>query len=321
MREALFVKQNTERWKQYETVQTDDPDELAERFVAITDDLAFAKTFYPKSNTTKYLNGLAATFHQSIYKNKKEKTNRFVEFWAYNLPEMFFKYRKQLLYSFIFTVVFSAMGAISAKYDNTFVRLILGDGYVNMTNNNIAKGDAFGVYKSGDPTGMFFAIAINNIYYSLLVFVWGICFSVGTVFQLLRNGLMLGSFEYYFFSKGVGVQSILVIWIHGTLEISSIIVSGAAGLVLGNGLLFPKTHTRLQSFKRGAKDGMKIAIGIVPVFIVAAFFEGFVTRHTEMPVWLSISILGSSLVFMVWYVIIYPARLSRKFKTIETPLS
>src|SRR5476651_1386418 len=98
MREALFVKQNSEKWKHYETDKTDNPDELAERFVAVTDDLAFAKTFYPKSNTTKYLNGLAATFHQSIYKNKKEKTNRFVEFWAYDLPDMFFKYRRQLLY-------------------------------------------------------------------------------------------------------------------------------------------------------------------------------------------------------------------------------
>jgi uncharacterized membrane protein SpoIIM required for sporulation len=131
--------------------------------------------------------------------------------------------------------------------------------------------------------------------------------------------LMLGSFEYYFFSKGVGAQSILVIWIHGTLEISSIIISGAAGLVLGNGLLFPKTYTRLQSFKRGAKDGMKMAIGIVPIFIVAAFFEGFVTRHTEMPIWLSIGILTSSLLFMVWYVILYPAKLSHDFKTIEEP--
>jgi len=312
MREALFVKQNSERWKHYESSPTTDPDEIAERFIAITDDLAFAKTFYPKSNTTKYLNGLAAGFHQSIYKNKKEKGNRFLEFWAAELPLIFYKYRRQLLYSFMFSVVFVCIGIVSAKYDNTFVRLILGDGYVNMTNTNIAKGDPFGVYKSESPSLMFLGIAINNIYYSFLVFCWGAFFSVGTVFQLLRNGLMLGSFEYYFFSKGLGLQSILVIWVHGTLEISAIVITGGAGLAMGNGLLFPKTHTRLHSFKQGAKDGLKIALGVVPIFIVAAFFEGFVTRHTEMPVWLSISILASSLAFISWYVAIYPARLSHK---------
>jgi len=120
---------------------------------------------------------------------------------------------------------------------------------------------------------------------------------------------MLGAFEYFFFSRGLGVQSILVIWIHGTIEISSIIIAGAAGLVLGNSLLFPGTYTRIESLKRGAKDGMKMAVGLVPLFIIAAFFESFVTRHTEMPVWLSITILAASASFIVWYVILYPNKL------------
>src|ERR1700749_4944468 len=117
MREALFVKQNSAKWQEYENAPTSDPDELAERFVIISDDLAYAKTFYPKSNTTKYLNGLAAGFHQSIYKNKKEKTNRFITFWRDELPLIFYKYRRQLLYSFLFFIVFTMMGVLSAKYD------------------------------------------------------------------------------------------------------------------------------------------------------------------------------------------------------------
>jgi uncharacterized membrane protein SpoIIM required for sporulation len=156
---------------------------------------------------------------------------------------------------------------------------------------------------------MFISIAANNIFVALATFVSGIIFSAGAVYNLFRNGVMLGSFEYYFFSKGRGVQSVLVIWIHGTIEISSIIIAGAAGLVLGNSLLFPKTYTRMASLKRGAKDGTKMAIGLVPLFIIAAFFEGFVTRHTEMPAWLSMTILASSLTFIIWYVFIYPNKL------------
>ncbi len=110
MREALFVKQNSAKWQQYENAPTSDPDELAERFVIISDDLAYAKTFYPKSKTTLYLNGLAAGFHQSIYKNKKEKTNRFVYFWQFELPLLFKKYHNQILYSFIFFIIFSSSG-------------------------------------------------------------------------------------------------------------------------------------------------------------------------------------------------------------------
>lgn len=314
MREPLFVKQNAAKWSSFEQSPTDDPDELAERFIQITDDLAYAKTFYPKSKTTAYLNGLAAGLHQSIYKNKSEKSNRFLTFWKYELPILFKTYQRPLLYSFIFFIIFCSIGALSAKYDENFVRLILGDGYVDMTNANIAKGDPFGVYKQGGETLMFLAIATNNIYVSLVTFVSGVIFSVGSVYFLFRNGLMLGSFQYYFFSKGLGIKSILVVWIHGTLEISAIMIAGAAGIILGNSLLFPKTYTRMVSLKRGAKDGMKVAVGIVPVLIVAAFFEGFVTRHTEMPVWLSVTILTSSLLFIIWYVIIYPNKI---YKTLN----
>ena len=306
MREALFIKQNSEKWQMYEQMQTQNPDELAQRFISLTDDLAYAKTFYPQSKTTAYLNGLTARLHQSIYKNKKESSNRFILFWKIELPLLFKKYEKQLLYAFLFTVVFALMGALSAKYDNNFIRLILGNEYVNMTNENIAKGDPFGVYKRHGELSMFFGITFNNIFVSFYCFTGGVFLTLGSIYALVRNGIMLGSFEYYFFSNGLGLQSVLVIWIHGTLEISSIIISGAAGLVLGKSILFPRTYKRSESFKRGAKDGTKMVIGLVPVFITAAFFESFVTRHTEMPVWLSIAILSLSLTFIIAYVIIYP---------------
>ncbi|MCC8425202.1 stage II sporulation protein M [Mucilaginibacter sp. UR6-11] len=312
MREPLFVKQNADKWKSFENALTSDPDELADRFIEVTDDLAYAKTFYPKSKTTSYLNGLAAKHHQSIYKNKTEKSNRFITFWQYELPVLFKTYQQQLLYAFIFFIVFCMMGAMSAKYDQNFVRLILGDRYVDMTEANIAKHDPFAVYKRDNSFLMFLQIGGNNIFVSLVMFVCGIFGSVGTVYYLFKNGVMLGSFEYFFFSKNLGFASVLVIFIHGVLEISSLIIAGAAGLVLGNSLLFPKTYSRLLSLKRGARDGMKLVIGLVPIFIIAAFFESFVTRHTEMPIWLSSFILITSLTFIVWYVIIYPNKLNKK---------
>lgn len=312
MREALFVKQNTEKWKRFNELQQANPDELADRFVEITNDLAYSKTFYPNSKTTAYLNGLASKLHRSVYKNKKEKSNRFIHFWRTELPLLFFEHKKQVIYALAFFLVSCAIGAISAKYDDTFIRLILGDGYVNMTNDNISKGDPFGVYKQENPILMFVQIGANNIFVAIYTFVLGIIFSFGSIVSLFRNGVMLGSFQYFFFSKGLGLQSVLVIWIHGTLEISAIVLAGAAGLVLGNSMLFPKTYTRKASILKGAKDGLKIVLGLVPIFIVAAFFESFITRHTEMPMWLSGSILLASAAFIIWYVFIYPVKIYKK---------
>jgi uncharacterized membrane protein SpoIIM required for sporulation len=317
MREALFVKQNSKKWQHYDSMQQANPDEVANQFIEITNDLAYSKTFYPNSKTTAYLNGLASKLHQSVYKNKKEKSNRFIHFWKTELPLIFLQYRKQVFYALAFFLVSCAIGALSAKYDDTFVRLIMGDGYVNMTNENIAKGDPFGVYKQSNEFMMFMQIGVNNIYVALYTFVLGIIFSFGSIVSLFRNGVMLGSFQYFFFSKGLGFQSVLVIWIHGTLEISAIVLAGAAGLILGNSLLFPKTYTRMASVLKGAKDGLKIVIGLIPIFIVAAFFESFVTRHTEMPVWLSMFILLSSAAFIIWYVFIYPIKIYNKQATLN----
>lgn len=311
MREALFVKQNTAKWQAYEQTANRTPDELAARYIEVTDDLAYAKTFYPQSNTTAYLNGLSAKLHLSIYQNKREKSDRFVRFWKTELPLLFKKHEKPLLYSLLFFLAFCLMGALSARFDDTFVRLILGDAYVNMTHENIANGDPFGVYKQMGSFEMFFMIAINNVRVSFLAFALGIFLSAGTVYVLIRNGIMIGSFQYFFFSQGLGWESVLVIWIHGTLEISAIVIAGAAGLVLGNSLLFPGTYPRMVALKRAAQDGLKIIIGLIPIFLLAALLEGYATRHTGMPTWLSCSILASSLAFIIWYVVVYPNQLYR----------
>jgi uncharacterized membrane protein SpoIIM required for sporulation len=309
MKEALFVKRNAQKWKDFEQKQPQNTDELAEKYIELTDDLAYSKTFYPNSSTTKYLNGITSGFHQSIYKNKKESKSRIVTFWKTELPLLFYQYRKQLLYSFLFFIVAVVIGAASAKFDDNFVRLVMGDGYINMTNENIAKGDPFAVYKQAGEMEMFVQIALNNIRVAFYTFIAGIIFSFGTVIVLFRNGIMLGSFQYFFFSKGLGWASILTIWLHGTLEISSIVIAGAAGLILGNSILFPGTLPRKTSILMASKNSIKIAIGLVPLFLIAAFIEGFITRHTAMPIYLSLSVLIISALFIIWYTIIQPRKI------------
>ncbi|QHT69876.1 stage II sporulation protein M [Rhodocytophaga rosea] len=317
MREALFIKNNTPRWQRFESLlsqkNANNPDLLADLFIQLTDDLSFARTNYPESQTTVYLNNLTAKVHQSIYRNKKEEKGRFVRFWKYELPQLFYSAHKQLLYSFLIFAASVLIGAVSTANDMNYVRLAIpnGDAYVNMTLENIKKGDPMAVYKSMDQGDMFFQITLNNIFVSFKTFAYGLFISVGTVFSLFSNGVMLGSFQYFFYQKGLLLTSVLTIWIHGTLEISAIVIAGCAGMVMGNSLLFPGTYSRIESLKMGAKKGLKICVGLVPIFIVAGFLEGFVTRHTEWPSVVKLAIILVSASFIVYYFIIYPIRLNK----------
>lgn len=321
MKEITFLKQNAEKWQEFEGLISakgnSNPDLMADLFIQLTDDLSYSKTHYPKAKTTQYLNSIAARVHQEIYKNKKEKKSRIVNFWKFELPFIFKNSHKQLLYAFLIFGISFLIGTVSSIYDDSFLRLIVGNEYVNETLENIDKGDPMAVYKGMSQGNMFTIITVNNIKVALVCFAMGALLSFGTGYVLFTNGVMVGAFQFFFYAKGVLLQSALVVWIHGTLEISAIVIAGCAGLTMGNSILFPGTYSRGASFVKGAKQGVKIVIGLIPIFIVAGFLESFVTRYSFMPMWLSLSIIGSSLAFIIWYFIIYPIRLNNRAQEIS----
>lgn len=317
MREASFVKQNKEKWLVFENALHNNskinPDDLASYYIHLTNDLAYAQTYYPESKTLLYLNSLASQAHQKIYITKRESKNKIITFWKYEFPLFFRSYQKTLLYTFLIFMVAVGIGVISTLNDDSFVRLILGDAYVNMTIENIEKGEPMAVYKSGSNIGSFLGITINNIRVAIIAFAFGVIFSVGTVYILFSNGIMLGAFITFFYNYGI-LEKTSTVWLHGTIEISVIVIAGCAGLVMGNSFLFPKTYSRRVAFTKGAKDGLKIVVSTIPFFIIAGFIEGFITRYGEQMPWiLSYSIIGCSLFLILFYYVIYPIKLNNAY--------
>ncbi|MEL6588599.1 MAG: stage II sporulation protein M [Bacteroidota bacterium] len=329
MREPAFLRQNKDKWREFELTLFEssnpkvDPDHLAELYVQLTDDLAYARTFYPKSQTVKYLNGLAARTHLAIYKNKKEKRNRFLEFWSQELPLIVANCHREIFYSFLLFTAFFLVGVVSTLYMPDFPETVLGPSYIKMTIENIEAGNPTGVYQQEGEYLMFLQIFLNNVRVSFIVFAFGIFFSFGTIFGLpfwpfnmsgglFFNGVMVGTFFTFFHQYGVLMEALPIIYIHGTLELSAIVIAGGAGLVMGNSILFPGTYSRMVALLKAAKDGVKIIIGLVPIFFMAAFLEGYVTRMADMHIIGKLSIIILSLVIIVGYYILYPIYVKRK---------
>ena len=155
MTEIVFLNQNAEKWKQFEELMHQkvrpDPDRLAELFVEVMDDLSYAKTFFPKSRTARYLNDLAAEIHQAIYKNNREDRRRFLTFWTTEVPLAVRQSHREMGFSLAIFVVALGIGVLSTLNDAGFARLILGDTYVNMTLENIEH--TFGHSRSPDAMG------------------------------------------------------------------------------------------------------------------------------------------------------------------------
>lgn len=313
MKEVTFIRRNIEKWKKTEKVvdsaDVSHPDELADTYIELTSDLAFSQTHFPLSRITIYLNNLASALHNTIYRNKREKWTRVFTYWSSEVPTTMFGARRELNISFIVFFLSILIGVLSSLKDGGFVRLILGDGYVDMTLRNIANGEPMGVYGTAREVPMFLGITLNNILVSFNVFIFGLFTSFATCFFLFRNGVMIGAFLTMFYQHGQLGEAMLTIWLHGTLEIWAIIVAGAGGIAMGNGWLFPGTYSRGVSFKHGATKGLKVVIGTIPLFIVAGFIEGFITRHTELPDVLRLGLILLSLAFILYYYIYLPQRI------------
>lgn len=316
MKETSFIKQNKEKWHKFEQMyhqNKKDPDELSRLFVELTDDLSYARTHYPKRTVRVYLNGLAQKVYNQLYRRKRDSFRMVLQFWKRSLPLEIYRARKALMTSLVVTLVGFIIGWSSTIDDPYFLDVIAGEGRVAYEEECIANNKPISVYQTQDETTMFFDLVINNLRVSFLAFVMGILISIGTGFFMVYNGIMLGSFLAFYKFKGFLMVCMLTIWLHGTFEISAIIIAGAAGITLGNSMLFPGSMTRAQSLLLGAKRGMKIMIGLSPFMIIAGFIEAFISRYGPDMHWLgNVTIIGVCVIVILFYFVIYPVIVARR---------
>ena len=316
MRESLFIKQNIARWRDYqrriEDPSEESPDTLAQMYTELTSDLAFSRTHFPDATITSMLNAMTLRLHNEIYSGHHEKWSRLLTFWTREVPQAVYDNRKAMLAALAVFVFFLCVGIASLFNDADFARLILGDRYVDMTIENIKNGVPTDVYSSGGEAESFFSIMLNNLRVDVMSVSMGIFTPFATSLIVMYNAIMVGAFTFFFFQHGVFSEALLAIMQHGTLEISTMVLSGGAGFVMGSGWLFPGTYSRMQSFRRKAKEALKITLSVFPVTIVAAFIEGYLTRHTDYPLFFRVMVIALSAAFIIFYYILLPYFVGRK---------
>lgn len=317
MKETSFIKQNKEKWDKFEKLyesKSHDPEELSDLYMDITEDLSYAQTFYKRRTVRVYLNGLAQRVYTGVHKQKSDSFGKLWTVWTKSLPLEIYRSRKNLLFALITFLIYVAIGVFNTHIDPNFLSNVVGEGYVQSTLNNIAEGNPLAVYQQDDQMGMFLYITTNNLKVAFLTFFAGFFFTIGTHILLFSNGVMLGSFQYFFHTKGLLITSFLGIWIHGAFEISAIVLAGGAGITAGNGMLFPKSYTRLQSLQLSTKRALKIMMSLVPFIVMAGFLESFVTaNYQELPDWSKWTLIVFSFALIIFYYVLYPLYVARKY--------
>ncbi len=320
MREVAFIKQNKEIWLELEQIISNNikksPDEIADLHIKITNDLAYAQTFYPKSKVTIYLNKLAKQSYGKIYHTKKESQEKtLLNFFMDTVPLLVYKHRNYIYTAFIFFFICFFIGLLSTFNDQTFARQVLGNSYVNETLRNIESGDALAIYKGGSTWGSFIAIFENNLMVGLKMFLSGLFLGIGTGFYIIHNGIMVAVFQAFFYQHNNFFDSIKGIWIHGTYEIFAMVIESACGYIIGASILFPKSLKRSESFKKGLREAFFIFISTIPFTFIAGFLEGYVTRlYNKIPSVFCYAIILFCLFSISYYYLILPFKVANKHK-------
>ena len=309
MRESEFIRRQQQHWQAFESLfasRRKSPRKLSRLYVQITEDLAQARTFYPNRSVRVYLNFLAQRVQYSIHAARPRRWSVSLAFWRDTLPRVLYAVRHDLAICAAVFVLACGIGWLSGSQDETFAQLILGEDYVTMTRANIDSGDPMQVYKASKPWPMFWRIATNNLMIDALLMVSGVVLGIGSLFVLLFNGIMVGTFQEFFADFGLLRESSLAIWQHGVLEMMAAVLAATAGLSMGRGLAFPGTFTRAQAFRLSARHAVKLMALVIPMTLLAAVLESWVTRQTDVADVARAFGIFLSLALVLGYTVVYP---------------
>jgi uncharacterized membrane protein SpoIIM required for sporulation len=153
-------------------------------------------------------------------------------------------------------------------------------------------------------------IAANNIKVSLLTWGLGLTFGIGTVWLIILNGVMLGAIAAACLRAGMLLPLVEFVVGHGSLELPAIWISGGAGLLMADAMLFPGRFSRRVELRLKGRSSVQIMVGIVPLLLVAGAIEGFISPST-LPGFAK-ALLGLTLAIALFSYIIVSARPPQK---------
>ena len=218
-----------------------------------------------------FLNQLLARAHNLIYMGRSTPARGILRFYGAEFPRIF---RQTWIYTALAFMLFLAgatAGFLTSLADPSFQRFFLGPDMSNTIDRREMWTHSVLTIKPLASS----AIMTNNLSVSFTMFAVGILGGIGTVYLLAMNGVVLGVIGAACWHAGMSQQLWSFVAPHGALELPAVFIAGGGGLLLARGLLFPRELPRAESLTLYGGQGVRLALGIIPLLLVAGTLEGF----------------------------------------------
>ncbi|MBD1371511.1 stage II sporulation protein M [Hazenella sp. IB182357] len=280
-----FIQDNQKMWTRLEylianfsSLDHDELNEFGHTYRQVSSHLAFAQTYYKDHEMNHYLNQLVIRAHNLLYSpTKKRYSRKLYQFFFHRFPELVYR-RSSFFLAALALFLFGTLLAFTLTYiDKNFATLFFPESMIHEGNFDETKEQWNYAIVSSE-------IMTNNIIVAFMCFAGGVLFGSLTTWYLFMNGMLLGSLASLYHQADSAYQFWAYIWPHGVLELTAIFIAGAAGLSLGYKMLVPGELTRKHAIIQEGIISIKMMLGVIPLFIVAALIEGFFTP-LPLPHW------------------------------------
>jgi uncharacterized membrane protein SpoIIM required for sporulation len=261
--------------------------EMALLYRQVAADLSVLRQDPTARSYAQHVNQLLARAHHIIYSGRKTNLATLFHFLKDEYPAIFQRQIGYVTASLLVSVAWGLLGAALTSARPEFMRHFVGPQMIaTMERHEMWTHSIVGVAPMATSQ-----IMTNNLSVSFVTFAGGIVFGLGTFFYLFVNGMMLGVIGAACHQYGMSVQLWSFVAAHGSLELPSILIAGAAGFRLGHAMLFPGALRWRDSVARGGIEATQLVAGIIPLLVVAGCLEGFFSP-SQAPVWLKFTVGG-----------------------------
>ena len=286
---TTFLHQRRPDWRKLEQVlarvegsglaalDDDEAVEFGRLYRRAASDLNQAQTFPSGDATVQYLNDLVARCYLVIYARTKADPWAVLRHLFWGFPAVFRRYLGQVLLSTALVAAGAVFGFLVAYFDPPSRSFLLPEDMPTIQPDQANME----LQTSGEFAGFSAFLLTHNISVTLVAFAVGIALGVGSAWLMFYNGIMLGALGAVFIEAGQGLAFATGVLPHGVLEIPAMILGGAAGFVLAQGVIQVKPWPRMEELARRGREALLLVSGCFPLLIVAGILEAGVARAPE----------------------------------------
>jgi uncharacterized membrane protein SpoIIM required for sporulation len=247
---------------------------VAELYRAVCNDRMRAEAAGYGADVVALLDGLAARGHNALYTAPPYRLRAMWELLAVDFPCTLRKYRRFMALSAALFLLPALLGFFAARASRAFALHVMPEAMAEQMEQSYAEGFNKG-RSEGQDTGMAGFYVNHNVGIAFTCFATGILLGLGSMFFLVSNGLIIGAVMGLVTAAGHGLNILSFTCGHSAFELSAIVISGGAGMVMGYALVDTGGLQRWASVRQRGRDLANLVLGAGFMLLIAALIEGF----------------------------------------------